>query len=148
MTTEAEPYIARRPRLTIGTTELQCHMRKVTLTPADAEVDVATFCKPGARAPGTTVWTMEIDVLQSFGDGVAVTGTVGLHDALAPMAKTVQEYELQVDNLAGPDSEHPYFTGTVWVPSIPVIDSQIGDKSEFTLTFAVNEDPTKVVSGS
>jgi hypothetical protein len=139
----ATPYIARRPQVTIGGADLDCHMRKASLLPEDDEVDVATFCNPKGRAPGATGWTLEIDVLQSFGDGLT---TDGLYDQLAPLAKTRVAFTLEMDKLTGPDEENPHFTGFVYVPSIPVLDSTIGDKSEFTLTFYVDGEPTKVVA--
>ena len=140
----AEPYIARRPQLTLDTTvELDCHMREVRLTPDDSEIDTAVFCSPGRRAVGKTDWTLEMVVLQSFGDG---STTEGLYDQLAPLSKTNVTYLLETDKLAGPDEENPHFTGNLFVPSIPVLDATISEKSEFTLTFAVSEDPTKVVA--
>lgn len=151
MTDAAEPYISRRPQLTIGGVTLDCHMRKASLIPTDAEVDTAVFCKPSRKSPGTTTWVLEIDVLQSFGDEAAagppiVVETDGLDDQLRPMAKTRQTFLLEMDKLVGPTRGAPHFTGTCWVPSIPVIDAAIGDKSEFTLTFAVEEDPTKLIA--
>lgn len=144
---EAEPYIARNPGLTIGGETIECHMRKVSLLPEDSEVDTATFCKPGRRAQGTTLWTLEIDVLQSFGaDASPGPATDGLYDVLAPLAKTSVAYSLEMDKDAAVGPDNPTFTGTVNVPSIPVIDAQIGDKSEFTLTFPCGEDPTKVTA--
>lgn len=144
---EAEPYIARNPGLTIGGETIECHLRKVSLTPEDSDVDTATFCKPGRRSVGTTVWTMEIDVLQSFGaDASPGPATDGLDDILRPLAKTMQTYSLEMDKDAAIGPDNPTFTGTLQVPSIPVIDSAIGDKSEFTLTLRVNEDPTKVIA--
>lgn len=140
----ATPYIARRPQLTLDADKtLDCHMREVRLTPEDTEVDTAVFCAQSRRTPGKTDWTMEAVVLQSFGDG---TTTEGLYDQLAPLAKTSVTYLLETDQLVGPTEEAPHFTGTCWVPSIPILDATISEKSEFTLTFAVNEDPTKVVA--
>lgn len=139
----ATPYIARRPQLTLDTDKiLDCHMREVRLTPEDTEVDTAVFCAQSRRTPGKTDWTMEIVVIQSFGDG---STTEGLYDQLAPLAKTSVDYELMTDKVIGQTEETPAFTGTLYVPSIPILDATISEKSEFTLTFAVNEDPTKVV---
>lgn len=140
----ATPYIARRPQLTVNSdVTLDCHMREVRLVPEDSEVDTAVFCAQSRRTPGVTTWTMEIVVLQSFGDG---TTTDGLYEQLAPLSKTEVTYLLETDQLTGPDEEHPHFTGNVWIPSIPILDATISEKSEFTLTMAVSEDPTKVVA--
>ena len=120
----AEPYIARRPQLTLDTTvTLDCHAREVRLTPDDAEIDTAVFCSPSRRVVGKTDWTLELVVLQSFGNG---TTTEGLYDQLAPMSKTQVNYLLETDK--------------------PVLDATISEKSEFTLTFAVADDPVKVVA--
>lgn len=140
----ADPYISRRPQVTLDATVLlDVHSREARLTPEDAEIDTSVFTAQSRRSPGKTDWTMELVVLQSFGDG---TTTEGLYDQLAPLAKTSVTYLLEMDKLAGPDEENPHFTGTCWVPSIPILDATISEKSEFTLTFAVNEDPTKVVA--
>lgn len=109
--------------------------------PEDEELDTAVFCAQSRRQPGKTTWTLELVVLQSFGDG---TTTDGLYDQLAPLAKTEVPYLLETDKLVGPSPTAPHFTGTLWVPSIPIISAAMSDKSEFTLVFAVNEDPTLV----
>jgi hypothetical protein len=139
----ATPYISRRPQVTIGGADLDCHMRKASLLPEDDEVDIATFCNPKGRAPGGTAWTLEIDVLQSFGDGVTLDG---LYDQLAPLAKTRVAFTLEMDKTVGPTVEHPHFTGFVYVPSIPILDATISEKSEFTLTFFVDGEPTEVTA--
>ena len=140
----ADPYIARRPQLTLDTTvTLDCHASEMSLTPEDTEIDTAVVCAQSRKVPGKTDWTLEMTVLQSFGDG---TTTEGLYDQLAPLTKTSVTYLLETDKLAGPDEENPHFTGTLWVPSIPILNATISEKSEFTLTFSVNEDPTKVVA--
>ena len=93
----AEPYIARRPQLTLDTTvTLDCHAREVRLTPDDAEINTAVFCSPSRRVVGKTDWTLELVVLQSFGNG---TTTEGLYDQLAPMSKTQVNYLLETDKL-------------------------------------------------
>lgn len=134
-----QPYISRRPQITIGGVTLNCHSREARLTPSDDEVDTAVYCAPSRRTPGNTAWTLELVVLQSFGAG-------GLYQQLAPMAKTSQTYLFETNELVGPTEDHPHFTGTLSVPSIPVLDAAIGDKSEFTLTFWVNEEPTMIPS--
>jgi hypothetical protein len=139
----ATPYIARRPQVTLdGTVTLDCHAREARLTPEDSEVDTGVFCAQSRRQPGMTKWTLELVVIQSFGNGLT---TEGLYDQLAPLSKTSVTYLLETDKLVGPSEDAPHFTGTLWVPSIPIISAAMSDKSEFTLTFAVNEDPTKVV---
>ncbi len=111
--------------------------------PDDSEIDTSVFCQPSRRVVGKTDWTLELVVLQSFGNG---TTTEGLYDQLAPMSKTQVDFLLETDKLVGPTEEAPHFTGSLFVPSIPVLDATISEKSEFTLTFAVAEDPVKVVA--
>lgn len=132
----APKFIARRTQVTIGSNDLDCVMRKVALTPEDTEIDTATFCSPGDREYGTTMWTLELDVLQSFGDGGATND--GLHDMLAPLEKSVAACTLMTDKAVTPATPaKPHFTFEVSVPTIPIIDAEIGEKSEFSLTFPV-----------
>ncbi len=142
----AVPYIARDPSLTINLKEIICHMRSISLTPEDAEVDIATFCRPGDAAPGTTVWTMEISVLQSFGSAAvagppAVPATEGLFDLLSPLAKTRQPFVVKPNKGAAASLSNPNATGFLWVPSIPFLTAEIAEKSEFTLTMRVSGQP-------
>src|SRR6266540_4081576 len=94
----ATPFIARNPFITItaGTIDLVCHARTVKLTAEDNDVDVDTFCNPYGVAPGSTKWTFETDVLQSFGTG----GTPGIWNLLYPIRKTVQVFTVKPDNSA------------------------------------------------
>jgi hypothetical protein len=137
----ATPYIARDPIITITSTtpdlELVCHARTVRLTAEDNEVDVDTFCNPDGTAPGSTKWTFECDVLQSFGDGA----TPGIWNMLYPLAKTVATFQLRPDE-AAISTSNPEATFDAWVPTIPFVDSERGDSTILTMTFSVVGSPT------
>src|SRR5688500_16265709 len=125
----ATPYRAINPSVTIGTVpiEIICHARRVALVPEDEMADVETFCNPGGEAPSTTSWVLTIEALQSFGPDGA---DAGLWDTLRPLAKTEQTVVVKPSSAAvGPTN--PSATMTVWVPSIPFIDSGIGEATTF-----------------
>jgi hypothetical protein len=136
----ATPYRAINPSVLIGTgtpDELICHARRVALVPEDEMADVETFCNPGGEAPSTTTWTLTIEALQSFGPEGA---NPGLWDTLRPLAKTQQTVVVKpLDGAAGPTN--PSATMTVWVPSIPFIDSAIGEATTFDIEFRVVGEP-------
>ena len=139
----AAHYNSRKASLTIGGKDVTCFLKKVHLWGDDTEEDASTYCAPGARDYGETTWTLEIDVVQSFGDAAAP----GLHDTLQPFEKTVQTFELNMDKTAASPSETaPKFTGTAAVPTIPILDAEIAAKSIFTLTFLVQAAPVKVIA--
>ncbi len=141
---EAAKYIARTPQVTIGAVTMSGKGRAIRLMPDDAEIDLEVFDEPGARAPGTTQWTLEIDTLQSFGDGG--TTAEGLHDMLAPLAKTRVAFTYETFKGVAASPTTPHFTGECFVPSIPIVDAEVGDRSLFTLTFHVQGDPVKVTA--
>lgn len=133
----ATPYIFRDPSLTVNGTELKCHIRKISLVPEDSMADVETVCNPGGEAPSTTTWVAEIEALQSFGPEGAEPG---FWDTMLPLAKTKADFVLKPrDTTVGPTN--PSATFEAWVPSIPFMDSAIGESTVLTLEFKLIGEP-------
>lgn len=135
----ATPYIARQPSVMMGAVpvELRGHGNTVRLTAEDNMADVDTFDNPEGEAPGTTKWTFEMDLLQSYGpEG----GNAGLWDTLRPVAKTVQPFVVvPTEGVVSPTN--PEATFEAWVPTIPFLDSARGDSTRLTVTFSVVGEP-------
>ncbi len=132
----AAPFIMRKPFITVNSLDLVCHARKVSLVPEDSMADVETFCNPGGEAPGSTKWMLTISALQSYGAGA----TPGLWDTLRPLAKTQQALVLRPD-VAIVGATNPSATLLVWVPSIPFVDSEIGQSTTMDIDFPVIGEP-------
>lgn len=135
----ATPYRAINPSVVIGASEIEliCHARRVALVPTDEMADVETFCNPGGEAPSTTTWVLTIEALQSFGPE---TTNPGLWETLHTMAKTKQTVVVKpADTAVGPTN--PSATMEVWVPSIPFLDSGIGEATTFDVEFKVIGEP-------
>lgn len=135
----ATPFIARNPSILIGSAELMCHARKISLIPEDEMSDVATFCNPGGVAPGTTHWVFTVSALQSFGPESA--GVPGLWETLFAMRKTQQTIVVKPDGTALLGTPRQMATFKAWVPSIPFIDSEIGGTTTMDIEFAVIGEP-------
>ena len=112
--------------------DLSCMARTVSLTPADASIDISTQCAPGATAPGITTWTFTAEFLNSF-DSAAAAGD-GLWNQLNALAKTLVEITIKPKD-AAVDSTNPSATFSMYFPSIPFINVQtIGDKTVVPVT--------------
>lgn len=133
----ATPYILRIPSVTVNTVELQCHLRNLGLTAEDDEADVSTACNPNGTAPGTTTWTCTVQVLQSFGPEGA---NPGLWDTLAPLAKTKAAFVVKPKDEAV-SATNPSATFEAWVPTIPFLDSELGQSTVLDLEFKVVGEP-------
>lgn len=138
----AEPYVLRDPYVAIvsGTSveaDLSCHLRSVSLTPTDSEADVETACNPGGVAPGTTTWTLELEVLQSFGPDASTNP--GLFETLSAYAKSRKDFVVKPTD-STTSNTNPQAAFKAWVPSIPFYVARVGQSSPLTLTFRVEGD--------
>lgn len=130
----ADVYTMDDPSILLGATELKCHASKVALIPTDNFVDVSTFCNAGGEKPSTTTWELTVTIKQSF----AADGAWNLLNAL-PRGST-QTLVLKPDDAAVAVG-NPSATCSVYMPSVPFVDSEIGEASEFDLTFKVIGQP-------
>ena len=69
----ADPVTLETPVITIDSVDYVCAARMVRLVPKDKMADVSTFCNPGGERPSSTTWTLDVEILLSF--GAVSTGT-------------------------------------------------------------------------
>ncbi len=104
--------------LSIGGKDLTCHTRRVACNESGGtEVDMGTWCDPGAAVsqPGTK--TLDIEWLNSFkGD----TADLGLYDELLALADGTQQDVVFTPFSA--DAAHASFACKVVIPNAPLGD--------------------------
>ena len=126
----AAPYRAILPEITIGTSDIKCHVRKIKLTPEQKYADVETFCNPGGQIPTTATWTLELELLQSF-------GTDGIWNILRPLQGTQQTIVVYPGTGTTPAVANPEATFDAWIPNLPFLDASPGSTMPFSLTLSV-----------
>lgn len=134
MALNEDAYIHNKAILTITSPsiDLSCMVRTVSLTPADADVDISTQCAPGATAKGITTWTFAAEFLLSF-DSADAAGD-GLWNQLHALAKTKVSATLKPKD-AAVDSTNPSAAFDFYMPTIPFLNvATIGDKTVMPLT--------------
>ena len=135
----ATPYRAILPEISIGSTDVKCHIRKISLLPDQQYVDVSTFCNPGGQAPGTATWTCTMDVVQSF-------DTDGAWNILHALEGTSQEFTVYPGTGTTAAVTNPEATFDAYVPAIPFLDAEVGGTTVYTLTFPVIGTPVFATS--
>lgn len=123
----ATVYTMTDPSILVGAVQLKCLSSKVSLIPTDNFVDVETFCNPGGEAPSTTTWVMSATIVQSF-------GADGAWNLLNPLAGTTVTIVLKPDDSAI-GVGNPTATFSAYVPSIPFVDSEVGEATRYDLEF-------------
>lgn len=126
----ATPYRAILPEIKIGTTDVKCHVRKLSLLPEQQFADVSTFCNPGGEIPTTAVWTCTMDVLQSF-------DTDGAWNILHAMEGTSQEIVVYPGTGTTAAVANPEATFDAYIPAIPFLEVEPGGTHVYTLTLKV-----------
>lgn len=115
---------------------LRCAGRLIRHTINQEFDDVETFCNPGSEAPGTARHSWNIELMQSFGPN-------GLYDQLAPLAGQAVLYAFQVQRSVAISATNPEFSGTLYVPEVPVVDANVKGYSIVTLEFKMTGPPAK-----
>lgn len=131
----ADPIVIEAPSIIIDGVEFECASRTVNLIPKDKMADVATFCNPGGERPGSTTWTMDVEILLSF--GATPDGTWTKLHAMRKQKKTIVVKPDQ--GAVAPTNPSATFSG--YIPSIPFMQGKIGESMPFTLTVVAIGDP-------
>lgn len=127
------------PNVVIGTTEVQCHLLKVTmLAEVFKRVDVETYCNPGGEVP-VVRWTGTIEVRQSFGSDSAWAFFSDL-----PYDEPLDFVIYPADPGTGSaTADNPSATFEAYLDPIGFIpDHEVGGSGTFPLTFTVVGTPT------
>lgn len=131
----ADPVVLETPVITINSVDYVCAARSVSLIPSDMKADVKTFCNPGGERPSSTTWTLDVEILLSF--GAVSTGT---WNTLNAIRKTRVTCTVKYDDGATAIT-NPLATFDIYVPSIPFVNGKIGDAMPITLTAVVIGEP-------
>lgn len=139
----ADPYVYRNPSLVLAGTELKCTFNKISLIPTDKMADAETTCAPGLQIPSTTNWMLSIASLLSFGAGPG--DEVGFWNLLHPMRKTRRTFVLLPED-AAVSAANPQATFDAYIPSLPFLDSSIGETTRMDVEFSVIGEPAFVLA--
>ena len=132
----ADPTVITDPKITIDGVDYVCASKKVALVPEDSEVDVETFCNPGGTRPGSTSWKCSVDLKLSYTEG----SDTGSWNTLHALRKTkVAVVVAPKDGVASPGN--PTATFSAYIPSIPLIDSEVGGVTEYPLELSSVGEP-------
>ncbi len=132
----ADPTVITDPKITIDGVDYVCASKKVALVPEDSEVDVETFCNPGGTRPGSTSWKCSVDLKLSYTEG----SDTGSWNTLHALRKTkVAVVVAPKDGVASPGN--PTATFSAYIPSIPLIDAEVGGVTEYTLELSSVGEP-------
>ena len=131
----ADPVVLETPVITINAVDYVCAARSVRLIPSDMKADVKTFCNPGGERPSSTTWTLDVELLLSF--GAVSTGTWNTLNAIRKLRKTCT---VKYDDGATAET-NPLATFDIYVPTIPFMDGKIGDSMPVTITAIVIGEP-------
>lgn len=130
-----DPIVIDAPKITINAVDYLCASRAVSLIPKDKMADVSTWCNPGGERPSTTVWTLDVEILLSFG----AVGT-GTWNTLNAIAKTSVVCTVAPDDGAIAVT-NPTATFNIFVPTPPFMMGKIGEAMPFNLTAVVIGQP-------
>lgn len=132
------PYVMRKPRITLdadGATpiEISCSSNEVHAIPEADESTWETFCGSGTVYKAE-VWTVELNVLQSF-------GTDGFWNLVRPLVGTVTNFELLPDADAAVGPGNLLMKGPAVVKPFGFLDGPIGEVCEITVEFGMQGTP-------
>ena len=127
-------FVYEDPSIMIDAFEYKCGTRGASLTPEDKTVDISTWCNPGGERPASTKWTLDIEVVLSYG---TPDGTWNKLNALRKLKKTVILKPASTAALPA----NPSATFDIYVPSIPFMDGKIGAAGVFMLTAVAVGEP-------
>lgn len=130
----AEPYRAIRPDIKIGTNDFTCHANKIAITPDQQYKPASTFCNPGGEIPTTSVWTCELDILQSF-------ATDGAWNILHGLQGTKQTFAVYPGQGVVAAVTNPEATFEAYIPAIPFLDVEAGETMTYTVELKVLGEP-------
>lgn len=137
----ADPTVITDPKITIDGVDYVCASKKVALVPEDSEVDVETFCNPGGTRPGSTSWKCSVDLKLSYTEG----SDTGSWNTLHALRKTkVAVVVAPKDGVAS--TGNPTATFNAYIPSIPLIDAEVGGVTEYTLELSSVGEPVFATS--
>lgn len=137
----ADPTVIVDPKISINGVDYVCASKKVSLIPEDSEVDVETFCNPGGTRPGPTSWKCSIDLKLSYTAG-ADTGSWNTLHALRKTKVVVIVSPKSAVASAG----NPTATFDAYIPSIPLLDAEVGGVTEYTLELSSVGEPVFTTS--
>lgn len=137
----ADPVVISDPQISIDGVDYKCASSKVSLIPTDSQVDISTFCNPGGTRPGTTAWACSVDLLLSYTDGT----DTGSWNTLHALRKT--KVPIIIAPASGMASaSNPTATFDAYIPSIPLVDAEIGGTVKYTLALSSVGEPVIAVS--
>jgi hypothetical protein len=132
----AAPFIVQKPLIRLGSTgaftEIQCAATNLSVTPAQDDNTVETFCG-SYTSYKKTKWTITVTIALSY-------GTAGAWDNIHALANTVTNFAITPD-IAAPSVANPVMAGSVYVADIAFIDAAPGEASEVDLVLAVQGTP-------
>lgn len=128
-----QPHVYVSPSIMLDTTELLCYGTAAKLVPEDVMANIETWCQPGAERPGLVSWTFSVRLKLSY----ATAGSWNLIRAMRGQLKTVVMKPASTAVAVG----NPSATFSIYVPSIPFMDAEMGGVTEFDLEAKVIGDP-------
>lgn len=140
MVANAKLYI--EPHVLIGTSDVSCHLKKVTLlSEVFRRADIETYCNPGGEAPSGVRWTGVLEVRMSYGADSAWEFFSGL-DATEP-----QEVTIYPGTATAPSTDNPEASFDAYIDPIGFIpDHEVGGSGTFELAFTVVGEPNFATS--
>lgn len=126
------------PKITINSISRTVSARRAALTAEPIRGSIETFTLPGAMRAVGSIWTVQIDFVQSYGTDSTWT------DFLA-LANTKQTIEMGPDDSAAATT-NPIATFSIYFPQISFMDAGIGEESEFSIEETVLGQPTFATS--
>lgn len=128
-----QPHVYVSPSIMLDTTELLCYGTAAKLVPEDVMADIATWCQPGAERPGLVAWTFSVKLKLSY-------ATEGSWNLIKAMRGTLKTVVLKPGSGAAAPG-NPSATFSIYVPSIPFMDAEMGGVTEFDMEATVIGDP-------
>lgn len=135
----ATPWVLENPRIYIASVDWQMSAARAALRPVGIEADISTFANPAGKREGATGWEIELMLKQTY------HATDGTWNVISALAKTLVTVELAPEDAAA-TAANPIATCTFWMPSIPFMDGNIGQSTEFTISENLVGDPVFATS--
>lgn len=135
----AVPHFYNEPNVTIGTTEVQCHISLVTLIPQTKKVDVETYCNRGGQATVVERWSGILRVRMSYGSD----SSWAFFSTIDPTVEQDVVIYPADPGTGGATAANPSATFDAFISPIAFIpDHAPGESATFDIEFEVIGEPT------
>lgn len=142
MTITAAPFRLDNPSFVIdhdaavgsAAVQLKCAGRNLSAVPDFDFEDVETFCNPKGEAPGAATWTINLEVINSY-------GAAGLWNQILPLAGQLVKFAFLPAGAVTIGAENPEMSGNCYVPYPTFVDAGVRKFTTYTLEFKVSGTP-------